>query len=173
MITIISATNRPNNLTMIFAKKYFQLLKNREIEVQLFSLEEMSANFNLKNIYDYHHPEIIKLITKYISPADKIVFVVPEYNSGIPGVFKVFIDAVKPVFWENKKIAMVGVSSGKSGNLRGIDTMTNMFHYLKSEVLPFKVPISQIHTIIDKDRNIIDEGTIKTIELQIEKFLKF
>lgn len=173
MITVISATNRPNNNTIRFAKKYLELLKYRKVESQLFSLGEISGSFTLNDIYSYHHPGLQLLINKYLLPVDKLVVVVPEYNGGIPGVLKVFIDAVKPELFQNKKVALVGISSGRSGNLRGLDQLTNIFNYLNSEVLSYKVPVSNALSLFNDSGAIIDESTINAFELQIEKFLKY
>lgn len=173
MITVISATNRPHNNTIRFAKKYLELLKYRRVESQLFSLDEIPDSFTLKDIYSYYHPGLQLLINKHILSADKLVVVVPEYNGGIPGVLKVFIDAVKPELFQDKKVALVGISSGRSGNLRGLDQLTNIFNYLNSEVLSYKVPVSNALSLFNDSGAIIDEGTINAFELQIEKFLKY
>ena len=172
MVTIISGTNRPGNSTKIFADKYFELIKERGVEVQLFSLEELPDDFGLKNIYDYHHAGFYNLVKKYIIPADKLLVLIPEYNSSIPGVFKVFIDAVKPELFAGKIAALVGISSGRSGNIRGIDQLTSIFHYLNMEVLPYKLPISRIEELLNEKRELLDEPTLRTIRYQIDKLLK-
>jgi chromate reductase, NAD(P)H dehydrogenase (quinone) len=172
MVTIISATNRPGNRTQIFAEKYFELVKEQGEEAKLFTLEMLPDSFTLKNIYDYHHPDLYKIIEEYIIPADKLIVLIPEYNAGIPGVFKVFIDAVRPDIMAGKKAALAGVSSGRSGNLRGIDQLTSIFHYIHMDVLPFKVPLSRIDEILDDNRQIKDQLTIETMKLQVAKLLQ-
>ncbi|MDQ3191584.1 MAG: NAD(P)H-dependent oxidoreductase [Bacteroidota bacterium] len=172
MITIISATNRPGNSTKIFAEKFFQLLMEKGVEAQLFSLEQIPDDFNLKNIYDYHHPGIYQLVEKYIIPAQKIIVLAPEYNGGIPGVLKVFIDAVQPSIFAGKTAALVGISSGRSGNIRGIDQLTSIFHYINMNVLPFKLPISRIEELLNEKREMVDEFTIKAMNLLIEKLIE-
>ncbi|HET6244375.1 MAG: NAD(P)H-dependent oxidoreductase [Bacteroidetes bacterium] len=172
MITIISATNRPGNSTKIFADKFFQLIKQRGVEAQMFSLEEIPDDFGLKNIYDYNHPGLSRLVEKYIIPANKLLVVVPEYNAGIPGVLKVFIDAVKPEFFAGKTAALVGISSGRSGNIRGIDQLTNIFHYINMQVLPYKLPISRIEELLNEKRELVDEFTIKGMKQLLDQFLE-
>jgi chromate reductase, NAD(P)H dehydrogenase (quinone) len=173
MITVITATNRKNNLSSVFAKKYAELLKIRVKDVKYLSMEDLPETFNFKTMYDYHHPDLMKLLEEFIIPAEKLVVFIPEYNAGIPGVFKTFIDSIKPALLAGKWVALVGISSGRSGNIRGIDNLTNICHYLNMEVLPFKLPISRIHELMDEKREVItDQGTIKSMELQIEKLLK-
>jgi chromate reductase, NAD(P)H dehydrogenase (quinone) len=173
MITVISATNRVNNKTKIFAEKYFQLLQSKGVEANFFSLEDLPEDFTFKNIYDYHHPSLYAIIEKCIIPAEKLIFVVPEYNASFPGILKVFIDAIHPDIMKGKVAALAGVATGRSGNLRGIDQLTSIFHYIHMDVLPLKVPISRIFEILDKEGNIIDKLTLETMELQVDKLLKF
>jgi chromate reductase, NAD(P)H dehydrogenase (quinone) len=170
MITLITATNRPGNNTRIFAEKYLELLKGRGEQALHFSMEDLPDSFGLKNIYDYHHPELYKIIEKFIIPASKLVVFIPEYNAGIPGVFKVFLDAVKPEIFSGKKAALVGISSGRSGNIRGIDNLTSIFNYINVDVLPFKLPISNVHVLL-KEGQIQDENTINSMNYQIDKLL--
>lgn len=172
MITIISATNRPGNSTKIFAEKFLQLMTERGVEAQLFSLEEIPDDFGLKNIYDYHHAGLYNLVQKYILPANKLVVLVPEYNGGIPGVFKVFIDAVKPDLFAGKTAALVGVSSGRSGNIRGIDQLTSIFHYINMHVLPYKLPISSIEALLNEKKELVDEFTIRAMNHLADKLLE-
>ena len=68
--------------------------------------------------------------------------------------------------------ALVGTSDGRSGNLRGLDTLTNNFHYLNVHVLPLKVPISLINNLIT-NKELTDEGTIKTLERQADLFISY
>jgi chromate reductase, NAD(P)H dehydrogenase (quinone) len=173
MITIISATNRPGNITRIFADKYFQLLKIKGQEVKFFSMEDLPDSFGLKNIYDYHHPELYKLVEEFIIPAEKLVIFIPEYNAGIPGVFKVFIDSVKPSIFSGKKAALVGISSGRSGNIRGIDHLTTILHYINVDVLPHKLPVSKIEEILQGKSELTEESTINAMNYQIDKLINW
>jgi chromate reductase, NAD(P)H dehydrogenase (quinone) len=171
MVTVITATNRPNNTTQLFAEKYIELLEARGVDARHLSMEALPASFGLSNIYDYHHPEFFKLLEQFIIPADTLVVLIPEYNAGIPGVFKVFLDAVKPSLLSGKRAALVGISSGRSGNIRGIDNLTNIFHYLNLDVLPYKLPISRVNELLDEKKRIMDESTIKAMNHQIDKLL--
>jgi NAD(P)H-dependent FMN reductase len=66
----------------------------------------------------------------------------------------------------------VGVSSGRAGNLRGMDHLTGVLNYLKVTVLPNKLPISRIYKLV-KDNKIEDEATKKTIEQQLNELIDF
>jgi chromate reductase, NAD(P)H dehydrogenase (quinone) len=56
--------------------------------------------------------------------------------------------------------------------VRGMDHLTNILNYLEVRVLPFKVPVSRVLSIVSEGI-IKDEDTKKTLEKQAEKFIKF
>jgi NAD(P)H-dependent FMN reductase len=172
MITIICGTNRKNSRTSIFAYTYYNILKNKGIESRILSMEDYPADLSVHDIYKYNHPEINNIVEKYIKPAEKLVFIVPEYNGGVPGILKLFIDSVDPKVFTGKKAGLVGVATGRSGNLRGLDHLAAMLNYLQTEVMAFKLPVSRIDTLME-DGKIHDEATLKSMELHAERLLGF
>ena len=97
----------------------------------------------------------------------------PEYNGSFPGILKLLID-ISDVrqCWNFKKIMLVGVANGRAGNLRGLDMMTNMCHYMKMNVYHDKLPISSVTNELENDL-FKSENTINTIKNQIEGFIAF
>lgn len=172
MITIISATNRPNSITLKIAKNYSQLMEKQGVESKLFSLESLPADFTKTDLYNQRSENFQQLLNEYIIPAKKFVLIVPEYNGSFPGILKTFIDAVHPDINRGKMVALVGVSSGRAGNLRGLDHLTGILHYLGMHILPNKQPISSVLTLLNEDGSIKDENTIKVLEKQIGEFVK-
>lgn len=178
MITIISGTNRPNSNTQTIAI----LLRD-----QLASMGEKVALIDLVNVGQdvltgamYHEGGQASWVTKvqndYLIPSHHWVIVSPEYNGSFSGVLKVFIDAVsvrryKETF-AGKKVSLVGVASGRAGNLRGLDHLTGIFNYLKMLVMPVKLPISSIEKLISKDK-VVSDALLETIHqyaLEIQEF---
>lgn len=169
MVTVISGTNRPGSRTRIFAESYAELLRMKGVESVVFGLEEMSEGFSLSEMYTYKQPLVLNLVEKFISPASALVIMAPEYNGGVPGVLKLFIDSVSPSLFKNVHIALVGTSSGRSGNLRGLDNLTNMLHYLQSDVLPYKVPVSMIEKMVGENGLVYpDELTMAAFDRQAD-----
>ncbi len=68
---------------------------------------------------------------------------------------------------------MVGVSSGRAGNLRGLDQLTSALHYLNMHVYPNKLPISSIKELVNAEFKLVDEGTLAALKKQAEGFLKY
>lgn len=179
MILVISGTNRRNSATRIIAEYYLEELKKlTSEEVQLTDLEHLPGEILLPSIYEDNgqHSPIAGYQDKVFIPSRKLIFVAPEYNGGFPGVLKLFLDALsvrnyKQTF-QGKKAALVGVSTGRAGNLRGMEHLTGILHYLKIDVLPNKLPISQVNRLITNDQ-LSDTDTMSAIKEQLSEFLAY
>jgi chromate reductase, NAD(P)H dehydrogenase (quinone) len=165
MYTIIAATNRKGSNTRKVANQYQLFLKENGVEAQILSLEDFNS-FDRDEAFDM-------LEKKYLQSTTKYIFIMPEYNGSFPGIFKLLMDLSDlATCWNHKKVMLVGVSSGRAGNLRGIDSMTNMCHYMKMNVFYQKMPISNIHHEL-KDDTFVQESTIKAIGQQITDFIQY
>lgn len=173
MITIISTTNRPDSYTLRICNAYAQLLEEKGQEVKIFSFQNLMANIIEDNSFDSVNEEFTGLVNSFILPADRLVVISPEYNGSFPGIFKYFIDACDPKVFSGKKVALVGVASGRAGNLRGMDHLTDIFHHLGSEVYSKKIPISRVHKMAYEQDMLQDETTIDVLTKQIDGFLRF
>jgi chromate reductase, NAD(P)H dehydrogenase (quinone) len=166
MITIISGTNRKDNNTKKVALTYKKLLAEKNKESKLFALDE-------HNVYQ-RNEAFVTMENEYLKNAEKIIFILPEYNGSFPGVLKMMIDNsdVKTA-WPNKKALLVGVASGRAGNLRGLEHLTGSLMHLKMIVHPNRLPISSIHNLLNDAGEITDADTLKTINTQLDEFINF
>ncbi|MEO5681778.1 MAG: NADPH-dependent FMN reductase [Chitinophagaceae bacterium] len=166
MITIISGTNRQGSNTGKVAAQYLQLLKKKGIEAQFVSLEGLDVN--------QRNPAIQKLEKDILIPTDKFIFISPEYNGSIPGVLKSLIDNtdIKKSWW-GKKALLTGVSTGRAGNLRGMEHLTGILHYVKMHVHHNKLPISVVDKLLNGADVITDTGTLQAINEQLDEFLAY
>jgi chromate reductase, NAD(P)H dehydrogenase (quinone) len=165
MITIISGTNRPNSNTLKVAKEYQRILKDKNFEANLLSLEAINV-LQKDAAFDKIEKEVIIASQQYI-------FVVPEYNGSFAGVLKTFIDTTAQTSWFNKQALLVGNATGRAGNLRGLDHLSSVLNHIKITVHPNKLPISVVNTLMDSQGRFTDEGTIKAISTQLDDFLKW
>lgn len=181
MITVISATNRPDSASHTVATFYFNQLKEKSREeISFLDLSELPDDILHINMYGKTGQSLglQQIQEKFLIPASKFVFIIPEYNGSFPGILKLFIDACSvykmgETFKKgNKKALTTGVSSGRAGNLRGLVHFAGILNYLNVAVLPNQLPISSIENIIE-DGKIVHEETIKVINQQIEDFLNF
>lgn len=171
-ITVISGTNREDSHTEKIARHYESVLKTKGKAVHYLSLKDLPADFISSDLYGKRSDAFQSIIDQHITHQHQFVFVSPEYNGSFAGVLKVFLDAVPPRLWADNKACLVGVSSGRAGNLRGLEHLTNILNYLKVNVYHNKLPISRVDTLFD-DAGIKDEETLKVIGLQLDGFLKF
>ncbi|MEO5642471.1 MAG: NAD(P)H-dependent oxidoreductase [Bacteroidia bacterium] len=173
MITIISGTNRKFSKTLIVAKSYQEVLTSMGIESQLFSMDQLPATISQTYLSDPKDPEFEQLIEKYIRSTDRFIVLIPEYQATFPGIFKLFLDGVRPRDFEGKKMALVGISSGRGGNVRGLDHLTSALHYLNVHVYHNKYAISKIMELVDAEFKLTDEDTLKGLRRQAEGFMKY
>lgn len=171
--TIISATNRPNSSTFKLAQYYRKRLSEKGLDAGLLSLMKLPPNIIETDLYN-KRSEAFMPIQDIITQTDKFLFIIPEYNGSFPGVLKVFIDACSfPDSFYDKKAALTGLSSGKYGNIRGIDHFTGVCHYMHLQVMPLKIHIGSINKEFDADNNLFQKDTLKYTEEQMDKFIAF
>lgn len=166
MITIISGTNRTGSRTLQVADHYYKLLQQQNQDVHLISLVGMQ-------VLD-RNEELKQLEAGLLIPSEKFIFVMPEYNGSFPGVLKALLDNsdIRKCWWF-KKAALVGVADGRGGNLRGIEHMTNILHYLKMNVFYNKLPLSKINEELDAEGNFLHQYTLAAITEQLEGFVAY
>jgi len=164
MITVISGTNRRDSFTEGVARIYAELVEAHGGTSQVLTLRELPADVASGEMYKQRTDEMSALIEKYLSGVDKFVFIVPEYNGSYPGILKLFLDVVPPRIWKDKKAAIIGVSSGHAGNLRGLEHLTGILHYLKLFVHYDKPKLSAIEGLLDDERRLVDAAAVKKLE---------
>lgn len=164
--TIISGTNRNGSNSLKVALQYQQMLDARGVKAAIVSLEGL--DLNEKN------SQLLKLEEDVLIPTDKFIIVLPEYNGSYPGSLKTIIDMtdIRKVWW-GKKALLTGVSTGRAGNLRGMDHLSGALNYLKVTVHHNKLPISSVDKLLNHGGIITDAPTITAMEHQVEEFLAF
>lgn len=173
MVTIICATNRPQNQTLKVVELYESLLSELGQEVRVFRMDELPENFVVSDTYGERSEAVLNLLQTKLIPAEKLVIIAPEYNGSYPGILKLFFDGIEPRLWKGKKTALVGVATGRAGNQRGMDHLTHVLHHLKMEVYSKKVPISKLNDLLDSEGNINDKETLMVLREQALGLLEF
>lgn len=173
MVTIIAGTNRPGSSTLKIAKYYQKKLAAKGTAADILSLTELPDSFIATDLYGKRSAEF-EQIQKKISDTEKFIFIIPEYNGSFPGVLKVFIDGCDfPASFYDKKAALVGISSGKYGNIRGIDHFTGICNYLHLHVMPLKLHITFVKNELNENQELFNADTVKFTDEQIDKFINF
>lgn len=179
MITIISGTNRKDNQSLILAQYVAELMRQEGVkDVHLLDLRILDGPLLVRDNYlpEDQSSQVRSIQDAWVIPADQFYFVVPEYNGSFPGILKFFLDAcsvreLKPSF-SGKKAAILGVSSGRAGNLRGMDHLTSILHYLNVTVMPNRLPVSQIGGLMGVDG--LDDGRTRLlVRDHVQEFIQF
>jgi len=166
MLTIVSGTNRLGSNTLKVAKEYGRLLSEKSIASNIFSLEGLNV---LQRNADFE-----KIEQEVIIPTRAFIFIVPEYNGSFPGVLKMLFDnSQSHEIWFDKQALITGNATGRAGNLRGMDHLSDILNYLKITVHPNKLPISGVNRLMDNQGQFNDAGTLKAINNQLNEFLNW
>lgn len=173
MITIVAATNRTGSYTLKLSVYYQKKLKEQGVDAGILNLLDLPNNLLHTDLYGKRSAEFMP-IQDVVTATEKFLFVVPEYNGSFPGVLKVFIDACQfPDSFYGKKAALLGLSSGKYGNIRGIEHFTGVCHYINLHVMPLRLHIPHINKEFDENGDLFKEDTVKFTNQQIERFIAF
>lgn len=172
-IVVVSCTNRPNSNTLKVSRIYAAILNSKNVDVKILDLATLPENIAFAEVFGKRSEQFSKLLDKYLINNRKFIFVVPEYNGSFPGIIKTFLDSTNPKDWNNKDACLVGVSTGRAGNLRGLDHLSGVLAYLKMHVYHNRLPISMVDKIMNVDGIFIDEMQQKVCELQVDGFLEY
>lgn len=181
MITVISGTNRKGSRCRAFAYKYYEFLSEvlGTKQVRFLALEDIPQTWLSASMYEDggQHSDLAKIQDEYILPADGFVFISPEYNGSFPGILKLFIDACSVRNYarnfKGKKAALVGVATGRAGNLRGMSHLAGVLHYLGATTLPNQLPISSIAQLMNSSREVTHPETLAVMKTHAQEFAQF
>jgi len=175
MVSIVVGTNRDNSKSELVANYYQSILEKKGIASQIVHLKDLPKDFITTALYKNSGKNgQFNVLREAIIKVEKIIFIVPEYNGSFPGVLKAFIDGMPyPNGFEDKKIALVGLSSGIQGGVLALSHLNDIFSYLNAHVLGQKVKLIQIEKNIDENGQITNDLYNQLIENQINKFLSF
>ena len=156
MVLIISGTNRPDSRARRVADLYAQLLTELGAKHQLLDLTELPGDALVSALYgNTGSSPAFNQLAERAAAADKLVFIVPEYNCSIPGALKVFIDGLPYAGGiRGKRAALVGLGTGTQGGSLALSHLTDILMYLGTTVLPSRVRLPLI------DRFLTDAGTL-------------
>jgi chromate reductase, NAD(P)H dehydrogenase (quinone) len=172
-VTVICGTDRPDSNSMRVARVCARIYEHIGAEAGILNLQDVDPQWLTGSAYGSNVPQLEALLQQHLRGVQRLVMVVPEYNGSFPGILKYFMDACDHGEWKGKKVALVGVASGRGGNLRGADHLTGVLHYLGSDVLSKKVYISQVFQQLTPTGELSDPATLNELRTQAEAFMRF
>ena len=114
-------------------------------------------------------PEAVATLCARIQASDALLFATPEYNNGIPGVFKNGIDwlsrpAAGGKLFANRPVAVIGASPGGFGTILAQNAWLPVLRTLgMKHWAGGRLMVSRAHQLIGSDGEIHDEATRKLL----------
>ena len=175
MITIIAGTNRPNSRATRLAALYAGILSELGAAHQILDLADLPADFTATALYaEVGRNAAFNQLAQKAGEADKLVFIVPEYNASFPGALKAFIDGLPyPGGIRGKKAALVGLSSGSQGGLLAMAHLTDILMYLGTAVLPTRVRLPGIDQYLTAEGELTHSLYRELLREQAQELLAF
>ena len=124
-IVVISGTNRNNAVTRRVSGAILRRYEAIEgVSASLLDLAELPMTLFSPAAYS-SKPEAYAPFAEAVLEADGLHLVTPEYNGGMPGALKLFIDHLPfPKSFERRPVCFTGVAAGRWGALRPVEQLT-------------------------------------------------
>ena len=169
---IITATNRKNALSSSVSRIVQKIYKKLGEKSEILDLREIPFRDIVEDPFPSSPLPSLQPYLNRIAKAEGLIIVCPEYNGGIPGLIKHFIDHwIYPDSFVYKPICFIGLG-GKFGAFNPIAHLQSIFLYRYSFVFPVRVFIQNISQILKEDQ-IQDENINSLLFKQAENFTKF
>jgi chromate reductase, NAD(P)H dehydrogenase (quinone) len=173
MILIISGTNRPDSSTRKVARHVEAIYEALDVDFQVLDLTELPADIFSPTSYE-EKPESFKRFSDAILASDGVVIVTPEYNGGIPGILKYFIDMLPfPESFERRPVCFVGLAAGIWGALRPVEQLQAIFGYRNAFIFPERVFMPGIGKLLDASGRFTSADIPKRLNQQAASFAEF
>ena len=174
MITILSGTNREHSMTLKIATIIHGFYQSRKIPSQICDLGQLPGGLFEPHHYGNPPPEFLPFQDMILEAAGLMV-VIPEYNGGMPGVLKYFIDLLKfPESLRGQPAAFVGVAAGQFGAMRPIEQLEMVFQYRQAHLYGKRVMFMNVAEKLDTEGvKVKDNFTRGLLEEMLQGFSDF
>lgn len=172
-LVLISGTNRPGSATRRVAGHVMDIYRELGNPVELLDLAELPPEIFSPSSYA-KKPAAFKRFADAILAGDGLHIVTPEYNGGMPGVLKYFIDMLKfPESFEGRPVAFTGLSAGVWGALRPVEQLQAVFGYRHAHIYPVRVFMPEIEDHLSPEGRITNEEYVGRLRKQAAGFIEF
>ncbi len=173
MITLLIGTNRPGNNSRKVARHVEEIYAELKIPLRVLDLTQLPAEIFLPSSYG-EKPKSFLPFAEGILQSSGVHIISPEYNGGIPGVLKYFIDMLKfPESFERRPVCFTGVAAGIWGALRPIEQLQAIFGYRNAFIYPERVFLPQINSLLDGNGRLTNAELLDRLRKQATGFVDF
>jgi len=173
MIVILSGTNRPGSNTRKVAARVAADYQALGVATHLLDLAALPPELFAPTAYAAK-PAAFAAFTEPLLAADGLVVITPEYNGGVPGILKYFIDMLPfPESFESRPVCFVGLAAGIWGALRPVEQLQAIFGYRNAYIFPERVFLPGIGKVLDDAGQFTSPDLQKRLHQQAEGFVTF
>ena len=173
MLTLIVGTNRPDSNTRKVAGTVEKIYADLGVPLQVLDLAKLPPEIFSPTSYA-EKPTSFRPFSEGVLNADGLIIVSPEYNGGMPGVLKYFIDMLKfPESFEGRPVCFVGLAAGMWGALRPIEQLQMIFGYRNAFLYPGRVFLPRVDDVLDDDGSLKDADVLERLVEQAKGFVDF
>jgi chromate reductase len=173
MITLIVGTNRPGSNSRKVAAHVEEIYAELKVPLQVLDLALLPPEIFSPSSYA-EKPRGFQPFAEAVLNAAGLHVVSPEYNGGIPGILKYFIDMLKfPESLINRPVCFVGVAAGMWGALRPVEQLQAIFGYRNAFIYPDRVFLPTINDRLDAHGRLKDVELLDRMRTQADGFVDF
>ena len=174
MITIISGTDRKDSMTLKVSKIVETSYREQGVDCQICDLAQLPPGLFRPEHYGQPPPEF-RPFQDMILDTQGILVVLPEYNGGMPGALKYFIDPLKfPESLQDMPCCFVGVAAGRFGALRPIEQVEMVFQYRQAHLYGKRAMFMNVEEKLNSQGTAItDEETAQILRETLQGFAQF
>ena len=173
MITLIIGTNRPDSNSRKVAAHLEKSYAELKVPLRVLDLATLPPEIFSPTSYAAKPPSFAPF-SDAILQSDGLHVVTPEYNGGLPGVLKYFIDMLKfPESFERRPVCFVGVAAGIWGALRPVEQLQAIFGYRNAHIYPERVFLPQINSLLDANGRLNNPELVDRLHKQASGFVDF
>jgi chromate reductase, NAD(P)H dehydrogenase (quinone) len=173
MLTLIVGTNRPDSNTRKVARVVERIYAEKSVPLRVLDLAQMPQEIFDPASYE-EKPKAFEPFSEGVLQSTALVVVTPEYNGGMPGVLKYFIDMLKfPESFERRPVCFVGLSAGIWGALRPVEQLQLIFGYRNAFLYPERVFLPRINDLLNEDGSFTQPDLVERLKSQAAGFIDF
>ena len=173
MITLIVGTNRPGSNSRKVAAQVEEIYAELKVPLHVLDLAHLPPQIFSPTSYA-EKPRAFQPFAEAVLNSAGLHVVSPEYNGGIPGVLKYFIDMLKfPESLINRPVCFVGVAAGMWGALRPVEQLQAIFGYRYAFIYPERVFLPAINDLLDARGRLKDAELLGRLKTQANGFVDF
>lgn len=173
MITLLIGTNRPASNTRKIARHVEEIYAELKVPIRVLDLTDLPQEIFLPSSYA-EKPKSFQPFAEAVLQSSGLHVLSPEYNGGVPGVLKYFIDMLKfPESFEHRPVCFTGLAAGVWGALRPVEQLQAIFNYRNAFIYPDRVFMPQVNSLLDGNGRLKNPELLERLRKQATGFVDF